>query len=197
MAVSLGGTSVREQQLWNTYMFWARQACDPHTMSNSALEITKPRRRVQRSADRFLQSVIFTAFAVEYRLKSVYEVLGISHRNRDTLGVLVRNFQHRVEMAQRLDGTGRVRLPAEWKRIQKKLLKLNEARNQIAHANYQQILGTIPSNGRTARRVAAGYFNAFVDLIRVTHRAIGNIAPSISSPSKARSHYASLKVRVP
>lgn len=197
MAVNLAGTSVEQRQLWNTYMFWARCACDPKTVKNSNLEISKPRRRLRPSADRFLQAIVFTAFAVEYRLKAVYEVLRISHRKRDTLGVLIRTFRHRVQMAKRVDGPGLVRLPVEWSRIERKLIELNDTRNQIAHGNYQRVLGKIPANARKAQRIAARSFNALVDVIRVTHHAIGDISPPISSPSKARSHYTHLKVRAP
>jgi hypothetical protein len=58
-----------------------------------------------------------------------------------------------------------------------------------------RVLGKIPSNPRRAQRAAVGSFNSLVDVIRVTHRAIGDISPPISSPSRARSYYKALKVR--
>ena len=118
-------------------MFLARLSCDPKTLTDRKLEIRKRSRRMKASAERFLQAIVFIAFAVESRLKFVYAELGIAHRRRDTLGVVIKTFRHRVETALRLDGKGSVHLPAEWGRIEKTLTNINNARNERCPASYQ------------------------------------------------------------
>ncbi len=189
------GGNRAEQQLWNTYVFWARLVCDARTRTDRSLDISKPRNRLRASEDSFLRAVVFVAFALEYRLKSVYEQLGIAGRQRDSLGALVNTFRYRMEMAARLDGHGSVRLPREWKRIEPTLHKLVELRNAIAHGNYRRVLARLPADRQKARRMTDRFFNTFIDVIRVTHLAIGNLSPPIDSPSKARAHYRRLKIR--
>jgi hypothetical protein len=139
-----------------------------------------------------LQALVFAAFVLEYRIKRIYEVLGLAFRKRDTLGVLLGNFKRRVETGRRLNDQRQVRLPREWMSIEKKLSRLNKYRNQIAHANYNELLTVLPPDSRLSRALARSCFNAVVDAIRVTNRAIGY---EDRSARDARRVYARLKVK--
>jgi hypothetical protein len=132
---------------------------------------------------------VFTAFALEYRIRRIFKVLGLSHRERDTLGSLVTSFKTRVERATRLDNKKPIRLPSSWARLQLRLKRLVAARNRIVHGNeaeVQQVLTTRP------RRVAARHFNTLVRFIETTNRAIGYDDPK--RPERAR--YQQLRVHM-
>jgi hypothetical protein len=177
--------------VWHTYVYWARSALDPGTAHRS-LMISKASTRLRRSTSQHLQALVFAAFVLEYRIKRIYEVLGLAVRKRDTLGLLLENFKHRIETATRLDNRGLVRLPREWTSIEKKLRQLSDLRNQIAHANYKKVLTILPSDSRRSRALARSCFNAVVDAIRVTNQAI---AYDGRSAGEARRAYAKLKVK--
>lgn len=189
--ISIAGDLPEDQQLWHTYFSWPRAILSPS--AHLKLPTSPTFRRLPRSRAAHLQAIVFTAFALEYRIKRIYEVLHLSYRQKDTLGVLLTNFRRRVETAQRLDGKGLVHLPAEWASIEPRLQHLNTIRNQIAHANYRKLLQLLPRDSRQSRVVALRCFNALVDAIRVTNRAVGGYERL--SKSDARRYYARLKIR--
>lgn len=171
--IDVAGIADADKKLWHTYMFWARAAVDPRTPSNRALDISRPRRRIRPTDARALQAILFTAFALEYRLKRIYEVLGLRSRRRDTLGTLIANFRRRIEAAARIDGAGAVRLPLDWSRVEKHLSKLNELRNAIAHGNYAKVIAEGSAKPRALPQIARSSYNVLVDAIRITNGAIG------------------------
>jgi hypothetical protein len=189
--INLAGRTADEQKLWNTYLFWARVVLDTSTTQRRGLVISRGSNRLPRSTSGHLQAIVFIAFALEYRIKRIYEELGLAHRKRDTLGVLLDNFRRRVETANRLDVTRQVRLPGEWASIEARLKRLNSLRNTIAHANYQQLVEILPQDARRSRALSRSYFNALVDMIRVTNKAIGyDSAPR----REAQRYYRKLKI---
>ncbi len=189
--ISIAGDLPEDQQLWHTYFWWPRAILSPS--AHRKLPTGPTFRRLPRSRTAHLQAIVFAAFALEYRIKRIYEVLHLSYREKDTLGVLLANFRRRVETARRLDGKGLVRLPAEWASIEPRLQHLNTIRNQIAHANYRKLLRLLPRDSRQSRGVALRCFNALIDAIRVTNRAVGGYE---DLPTRdARGYYARLKIR--
>ena len=171
--VDVAGRADEDRKLWNTYLFWARAAVDSGTSSKRGLDIARPRKRVRATDAKALHAILFTSFALEYRLKRIFEVLGLKPRKRDTLGVLINNFQRRVETATRLDRIDLVRLPPEWSRIHQRLVKLNELRNAIVHGNYAKVIAEVSSRPRALPRLAQTSYNVLVDAIRITNNAIG------------------------
>ena len=190
---SPAGETLQDKQLWHTYLFWALSAAATGKSKPKALQISKQANRVKRSTARNLQAILFAAFALEYRLKRIYEILGLHVRRNDTLGALLRNFPHRIATARRIDGKGYVRLSKEWTSIQKRLEKLCQWRNAIAHANYKQVLILLPSDTRKSRNQARDCYNAVIDTIRVTNRAIGYDADSWKADRK---YYARLRIKL-
>jgi hypothetical protein len=135
--------------------------------------------------------VVFVAFAVEYRLKRIYQELGLSYRKRDTLGTLLQNFKRRVETAKRTDGKGQVQLPPEWTSLEDRLRHLVELRNAVAHPDYQRLNNLWPQTTRRSLATARKCFNTLVDMIRVTNAAIGYDA---TTRREARRSYRRLKI---
>jgi hypothetical protein len=189
--ISVAGDTPEDQQLWHTYFFWPRAILSPS--ATRKLRTNGVFKRLPRSRSSHLQAIVFAAFALEYRLKRIYEVLGLSYRDKDTLGALLANFRRRVETAARLDGRGPVRLPAEWASVESRLKRLNTIRNHIAHANYRKLLALVPSDTRASRAIARQCVNALVDAIRVTNRALGGY--DRLTPSEARRYYSRLRIR--
>jgi hypothetical protein len=188
---SPAGETPQDIQLWNTYLFWAFSAASPARSRARRLRITKRANRIKRSTERNLQAILFAAFAIEYRLKRIYEFLGLQVRRNDTLGALVTNFRQRMATAKRPDGKGHVKLPTEWTSIEKRLKDLCKWRNAIAHANYKEVLTLLPSDTRKSLRQARKYYNTVIDTIRVTNRAIGYEA---APKREDRKFYARLKI---
>lgn len=192
-SISPAGATREEQQLWNTYLFWARSAADPTTKKQKTLKISKRVNRIKDSTARNLQIILFSAFALEYRLRNTYGALGLQVRKKDSLNALIQNFSHRIRTATRVDGQGLVKLSSEWASIEKRLLRLSKWRNKIAHADSLEVLALISSDARKSRREARSCFNAVIDTIRVTNRAIGY---DLDSPRADRNYYASLRLKL-
>jgi hypothetical protein len=139
-----------------------------------------------------LQAILFVAFVLEYRIKRIYDVLGLGYRKRDTLGALLQNFCRRLETAMRLDDKGPIRLPAEWTTIENKLQRVKDLRNDIAHANYRSVTKILPKDARRSRVIARDSFNALIDAIRITNQAVGY---EHRSAKQAKHDFSKLKIR--
>ena len=74
--------------------------------------------------------------------------------------------------------------------LEKRLKKINELRNRIAHAKYAEVNHILTER---PGRVASRSFNALVDFIQVTNEAIGY---DTDRPAVRRKRYRELKVRV-
>src|SRR5262249_37711330 len=151
-----------DQRLWNTYLYWARGTLDPTTKKNPALDISSQNQRIPASTATSLQIILFVSFALEYRLRRVYQVLGLRFRKRDGLGTLIDNFRQRVEVMPRLDGGGLIRLPREWARVHANLKELNRLRNALVHGNYASVLKETAVEPWKIRQKARTSFNALV-----------------------------------
>jgi hypothetical protein len=189
--INLAGRTIEQQRLWNTYVFWARIVLDRSTTKKRDLNIAKGSNRLPTARSAHLQAIVFAAFALEYRIKRIFEELGLAHSKRDMLGVLLDNFRRRVETADRVDGRGRVQLPREWNSVEVRLKRLNSVRNAIAHANHEQLQNILPTETRRSRALARDCFNSLVDMIRITNEAIGYDS---TSRRDAQRHYRRLKI---
>lgn len=165
----------------------------PLYKKQKALVISKRLNRIKDATARNHQVILFSAFALEYRFRRLYEILGIKAQKKDGLHALIQNFSNRVSTATHIDGKGPVRLSSEWTSIQKKLLQMNEWRNKIAHANYAKVLTLLSSDMRNSRREARACFNVLRDAIRVTNRAIGF---DLDSARAGREYYARLRIQL-
>lgn len=188
---NIAGQTVDEQKFWHTYLFWARSSLDGSTSRKRSLLISKRSNRIKTTRSLHLQAIVFVAFALEYRLKRVLEECNVGYRKMDTLGPLLRNFKHRIEMASRVDGKGPIRLPTEWDSIESRLRRVIQLRNAVAHPNYQRWQTVWPADTRWSRACAKDAFNALVDMIRVTNKAVGYDS---RSDREARAYYGTLKV---
>ena len=137
------GDSPDDRKLWHTYLFLARK----HAISSGGKPTsTQPPiiehvdNRVAEPLAEALQTVLFSSFALEYRLKRAFLVLGVPLKPNETLNPLFDRFWHALKNVDRLDGKGKCAPPLEWQVCQPKLKQLISLRNQMAHANYGEVL---------------------------------------------------------
>jgi len=187
--VNLAGPKVGDQHLWNTYVFWARSAF-PDSLP-TGLIISDPTARMPPARDTALRAILFAAFALEYRLRSVYDVLGLAPRDRDTLWALLSNLTIRTNGINGLRGDPIV-FPREWARVRRRLQKLLEVRNSIAHGRRSAVRRIVEQASPRLSQFARTSYNAVIDAIRITNVAIGYDA---RAGRERRKYYAQLKLR--
>lgn len=139
--------------------------------------IDDPNNRIPEEKDRALQAIIFTAFAIEYRLKRVLQCTGklrTTSKKEDSLKSLINGFWKRLSTAERFDGRGNCTRPepSVWTPIQKKLLKLADLRDFIAHARYEDILSYC-SEEPVEQRARDFYIN-IVEAIKIINVCTGD-----------------------
>ncbi len=186
---NLAGTSVGDRRLWNTYVYLARTAFTEAVPGD--LIIASANARVSARNQSSLEAVLFSAFALEYRLRSVYSALGLSVRRRDGLWDLLSNLELRARSVPGFHGRA-IRFPAEWKRVLPRLQRLLELRNLIAHGHTTKVRALISSRWPSMRREARRCYNAFIDGVRIINIAIGY--ESLRG-AELRAYYSALKVR--
>jgi hypothetical protein len=186
---NLAGSTLPDQQLWNTYVYWSR-AVFPEPLSGT-VAMSRSRARIATRDQRSLQAIVFSTFALEYRLRSVYSALGLQTRWRDGLWDLASNLERRTTGVVGLNGRP-VRFAAEWRRILPRIQKLLESRNSIAHGNALKVGQLITAQRPSIKVQARRGYNAFIDAIRVINLAIGY---EDLLGADLRKYYAALKVR--
>lgn len=167
---NVAGATVADRRLWNTYMFWARSSVAESIPPE--LDMADDRNRLSATRARSLQAILFSCFMLEYRLRRVYEVLGLQTRKRDTIWALLDSMPSRLSAVRSLNRT-KIRLPAEWARIRKRLQHLLELRNVIAHGRYAEVKSLLRKRpSRLVAEACRGY-NAVIDAVRILNVAIG------------------------
>ena len=131
--VTFDGKQDEDRALWQTYVYWVRERL--RIPSNPNVIADNPIRRLPESTSQALQVVLFSAFALEYRVKSVLTYCSASLKPEEHLKSILRTFWQRLLTTQRIDGAGLVVEPPEWAAVVSRLLELADVRNKIAHAN--------------------------------------------------------------
>jgi hypothetical protein len=168
--VNVAGGDEHDQRLWNTYVYWAR-ATFPERIPENVV-ISRSASRISVSSQRSLQAILFATFALEYRLRSVYAVLGLGVRRRDGLWELASNLQRRTSNSLGMNGQ-RIQFRAEWRRVLPRIQTLLELRNKIAHGNAGSVAGLVSARSPSIKVQARRGYNTFIDAIRVINLAIG------------------------
>jgi hypothetical protein len=168
------GDSQDDRKLWHTYLYWARERA---MGSSSAIPVPgvivdDPVNRVDSSFSKSLQAILFSSFALEYRLKRVLICMNVSFPKKETMGPFLKQFWSRLQAVARLDGFGNCSAPARWQRLEPHLKRLVDLRNNIAHANYTETLNFL-SVGTNLEQQARDYYNFVVDAIRLVNEGTG------------------------
>jgi hypothetical protein len=187
--VNIAGGDARDQRLWNTYVFWARAAFPEPIPANVTIGNASARLALERQ--RSLQAIVFSTFALKYRLRSVYAALGIQARRRDGLWELSSNLQSRTRSSRGLDGKP-IRFAAEWRQVLPRIQKLLELRNKIAHGNSRSVATLLVARSPSIKLQARRGYNTFIDAVRVINLAIGY---EDRRGADLRDYYKAMKVR--
>lgn len=168
---NLAGGGRDDIRVWNTYLHWARNALPPSSFGS--LDIDDPHNRLTATKANALRAVVFAAFALEYRIKRLYEELGVTYDQKEPLGALLSDFKNRVEATIRMDDGKPIVLAGEWTRLYARLVRLKNLRNTVAHAKFAELQSELGSTPSAMTRTAMQSYNAVVDFIRVSGQAIG------------------------
>ena len=164
---NLAGAEPEEQLLWNSYVYWARSAFGEPAPD---LIVADPTSRLAPQDDKLLHALVFTTFALEYRLRSVYELLELPVRKNDGVSKLIENLERRTAGMQRKGKA--ITFPSEWKDLRKRLQKLLELRNKIAHGQRAPVSELLNATDPPLKTQAIDGYNALIDAIRIINVAI-------------------------
>jgi hypothetical protein len=187
---NFAGPSPADIRLWNTYLYWARAELAPTT--TRVLRIGSLQNRIHPRRAQALRAIVLAAFVLEYRVKRVYDELGVAYGPKDPLGALLDNMTARLQARSRLDGRGLIRLPRTWPALHTKLLSLKDLRNDIAHAKYVKLRSLLPLSPARMLRRAQTHFNVVMRALKVLNIATGY---DTQTPAQRRLNYDSLRVR--
>ncbi len=168
------GDTLPDQKLWHTYLYWARERASTPASGVPApgVIVDDADNRVDATISKALQAILFTSFALEYRLKRVLISINVSFRQKETLGPFLDNFWGRLASVARLDGQGSCLPPSDWSTIEPHLKRLVKLRNDIAHANYTDTLQFL-SQTSSPTEEARDLYNAAVQAILLVNEGTG------------------------
>jgi hypothetical protein len=167
--IRFDGNTPDDVKLWHTYIYWAREKAKFGQIKDKATIpaiADDPNNRVKDSLSLALQTIIFSSFALEYRLKRVLISMGVKLKSKETLTPLLNNFWKRLSNIDRLDKKGKCSPPTEWNNCFKDLEQLVKLRNNIAHANYFETLSSF-SGAESPIKMARRYYNSVVEALRL------------------------------
>jgi hypothetical protein len=180
--VRFDGNTSEDVKLWHTYLYWARQKAETGSSVDQTAKLAivdDPNNRVDPALSSALQTIVFSSFALEYRLKRVLLSMGVSLPPKKTLLPLLQQFWKCLSNIDRLDGQGKCTPPNGWKACIRELEALVKLRNNIAHADYDKTLAYFGSKS-DAQAVACQYYNAVVEALRLINLGTGYETPPIT-----------------
>ena len=169
------GVTDNDKKLWHSYFYWARQNAIRLTITKyptSDAIIDDDERRIDPNISTSIQTIIFSAFTLEYRLRRVRIALNAPFRKRDTLRNLLESFWDRLTDCRKVNGEGNCEKPEGWEDCSTKLMELVNFRNKIAHANYEGVLRLLA--GIDPEERALEFYNAVVDAIKLINIGTGH-----------------------
>ena len=170
------GNTEDERRLWHSYVGLARRhAISSGGSATAPAIVDDPNRLLSDQKMETLQTLLFSSFALEYRLKRVLFEMG-RPIPEITLSPLFDRFWNELSGVDRLDKNGKCAPPAQWKALEPVLKKLIFLRNKMAHANYEDILKFLaqPDPPKKSRE----YYNAVVDAVMLINLGTGYEARS-------------------
>lgn len=174
--IRFAGNTRDDKKLWHTYVYCAlEKARFGQTKDKATVPavVDDPINRVEDSLSFALQTIVFSAFALEYRLKRILISMGVEFGSRETLRPLLRCFWPRLSNKDRLDRKGKCSEPAEWNNYFEDLTQLVKLRNDIAHANYCERLSFF-SGAENPLEMARKYYHSVVHGIRIINIGTGD-----------------------
>jgi len=191
--VTYDGETDADRKLWHTYLYWARQEarypCTDTPMEPKAI-VDDQAKRIGDDTAAALRIIVFSCFALEYRLKRILKALKAQFSERENFGKVFSQFWNRLSEKERLDGKGKCIPPSEWSVIETDLKSLIQLRNNIAHANYSETLQFI-SGSLDPVATARKFYNALVDAIRLVNQGTGY---DVRDPEELKEYFGPLRV---
>ena len=173
--IRFAGDTLEDEKLWYTYFHWALEKArfgqTKNKTTNPAV-VDNPVNRVKDSFSFALRIIIFSAFALEYRVRRVLIYMDAKHEYEENFTRLLKDFWDLLSNIDRLDKKGKCSPPTEWNNCLEDLRQLVKLRNNIAHANYREILSFF-SGAENPLKMARRYYNSVVDALRLINIGTG------------------------
>jgi len=174
--IRFDGNTDDDIKLWHTYVFWARHSAKSLTgiqpRVKQAAMVDDSNNRTSESVANALQTILFSSFVLDYRMRRVLQAMGIDLRPRTTLGPLLNCFWPRLAVIDRLDKNGKCLPPPEWGSCEPDLQHLVRLRNDIVHADYKATLHAF-SSASTPDSVACQLYNSVVEAVKLINIGTG------------------------
>lgn len=158
------GDSPNDIKLWNTYVYWALEKArfgQAKDKTTTQAIVDDPDNRIKDDISLALQIIIFSAFALEYRLKRVLIDRGVKGKSNGNLDPLLDIFWKELKKRNRWDKKGKCFKPTGWDNCEEDLRKLVKLRNKIVHANYLETLSFF-SGKENSLKTALRYYHSFI-----------------------------------
>jgi len=185
------GDSPDDEKLWFAYFAAASQAVvaeQPLWKPTGFDELTDPKANPDMKLVAAMQCIVGSAFAIEYRMKRVLEILGVSGKEGKGLNELLDCFWCWLSRIGKWDGTGLCAQPDGWSSLEKSLDSLRKVRNDIVHSKRKQVLAALGSDPLT---IACDFYNAAIDAIRLVNWGTGYT----NEQSASQQYWDGLKLR--
>lgn len=168
------GNTDEEAQVWHSYMRIARD----HVITSGAEPLAEESPAIaddalvwSESARAAIQTILFSSFILEARLKRVLSEMGRPARKFDGLNNVLSNFWTALAEVRRVQSEEFCTQPAEWTAIESKLNDLRRLRNQMAHGNLAAVLVSLGPGA--APTVARDLYNAVIRAIVLVNLGTG------------------------
>jgi len=187
------GDTDEEAKLWHSYMRIARD----HIVESGAIPTTEIRPVIDddsnvwsETAREAIQTILFSSFILEARLKRVLTEMGRPPRKFDGLNNILSNFWPALSQVKRINADGFCSPPAEWAQVEGKLNELRRLRNLMAHGNLAGVLLHLRSE--SAHVLARDLYNGVMSAIVLVNLGTGY---ETRSPEEAWKGFAPLLMR--
>lgn len=193
--VRFDGNTNQDVKLWHTYVFLARESAKTlSTCKATAIQeaiADDPENRIAESTEKALQTILFSSFTLEYRMRRVFHALGVTLRPNTTLTPLLKNFWSRLATIDRIDHNGKCQPPPDWSNCESDLNRLVKLRNKIVHVDYQDTLRAF-ANCSSPEVLARQLYNSVIEAIKLINVGTGY---DVRSRKDIDAYFDKLKVR--
>lgn len=186
-AISFAGDTLEDKKLWGTYVYWALEKArfgQTEGKTTTPAGVDDSNNRVEDPLSFALQIIVFSAFALEYRLKRVLIYMHVEFGLKETLCPLLCKFWTRLSDKDRLDKKGKCSPPSEWNNYFEDLKQLVKLRNNIVHVNYSETFSFF-SGVENPLEMARKYYRSVVHAIRIINIGTGYETCSNEEAKKA------------
>lgn len=184
------GKTENERRVWHSYMRIARDrviASGAVPLTKTPPEISNDKLVWDEKAREAVQTIVFSAFILEARLKRVLNEMGRPPRKLDGLNNVLTNFWKALSGVKKIGCDDICSPPPEWTQVEVQLSELRQFRNVMTHGNLSEVARRLQSQDAQAK--ARDLYNAVMKAILLINLGTGY---ETKSPKDAWDNFAPL-----